>query len=127
VDIVPARDVVGMGDKPLAAIRRKPDSSLVIGLSLQARGESDAFISAGNTGAILAGSTVILGLHNGVERANVATAFPTALGPVLVPDGGANVDCSARELACFARHAGPRGHLAGTLFGYGDKEHESTR
>ena len=116
-----------MGDKPLAAIRRKPDSSLVIGLSLQARGESDAFISAGNTGAILAGSTVILGLHNGVERANVATAFPTALGPVLVPDGGANVDCSARELACFARHAGPRGHLAGTLFGYGDKEHESTR
>jgi glycerol-3-phosphate acyltransferase PlsX len=75
----------------------------VVGLTLQARGESDAFISAGNTGAILAGSTVLLGLHHGVERASVATAFPTALGPVLVLDGGANVDCSARELACFAR------------------------
>ena len=103
VDIVPASEVVGMGDKPLAAIRRKPNSSLVVGLTLQARGESDAFISAGNTGAILAGSTVLLGLHHGVERASVATAFPTALGPVLVLDGGANVDCSARELVCFAR------------------------
>ncbi len=103
VDIVPATDVIGMGDKPLAAIRRKRQSSLVVGLSLQARGESDAFISAGNTGAILAGSTVLLGLHQGVQRASVATAFPTALGPVLVLDGGANVDCSPRELVCFAR------------------------
>lgn len=103
VEIVPASDIVAMGDKPLAAIRRKPNSSLVIGLTLQAKGESDAFISAGNTGAILAGSTMLLGLHHGVERASVATAFPTALGPVLVLDGGANVDCSARELACFAR------------------------
>lgn len=103
IDLVPAPDVVGMGDKPLAAIRKKPQSSLVVGLSLQARGESDAFISAGNTGAILAGSTMLLGLHPGVERASVATAFPTALGPVLVLDGGANVDCSARELVCFAR------------------------
>src|SRR4029453_5545532 len=48
-------------------------------------------------------STMLLGLHHGVERASVATAFPTALGPVLVLDGGANVDCSAGELACFAR------------------------
>ena len=103
VEIVPATDVVGMGDKPLAAIRKKPRSSLVVGLTLQAKGGSDAFISAGNTGAILAGSTMLLGLHHGVERASVATAFPTALGPVLVLDGGANVDCSARELACFAR------------------------
>jgi phosphate acyltransferase len=103
VELIPAADVVVMGDKPLAAIRRKPRSSLVVGLTLQAKGESDAFISAGNTGAILAGSTMLLGLHHGVERASVATAFPTALGPVLVLDGGANVDCSARELACFAR------------------------
>lgn len=103
VEIVPAQDVVGMNDKPLAAIRKKPKSSLVVGLSLQAKARSDAFISAGNTGAILAGSTMLLGLHHGVERASVATAFPTALGPVLVLDGGANVDCSAREMVCFAR------------------------
>lgn len=103
VAIIEAPDVVRMGDKPLAAIRKKPRSSLVAGLTLQAKGDSDAFISAGNTGAILAGSTMLLGVHHGVERASVATAFPTALGPVLVLDGGANVDCSARELLCFAR------------------------
>ena len=98
-----APDVIGMHEKPLAAIRKKPGSSLVVGLSLQATGHSDAFISAGNTGAVLAGSTVILGLHHGVERASVAPMLPTALGPCLILDGGANVDCSARELVCFAR------------------------
>lgn len=103
VEIVEAPDVIGMGEKPLAAIRKKPRSSLVVGLGLQASGRSEAFISAGNTGAVLAGSTVMLGLHHGVERASVATMFPTAHGPCLVLDGGANVDCSARELSCFAR------------------------
>lgn len=103
IEIHDAPDVIGMGEKPLSAIRRKPNSSLMVGLGLQARGLSDAFISAGNTGAILAGSTVALGLHHGVGRASVATMFPTAMGPVLVLDGGANVDCSARELAGFAR------------------------
>ena len=103
VEIVDAPDVIGMGEKPLAAIRKKPKSSLVVGLGLQAGKRSDAFISAGNTGAILAGSTVMLGLHSGVERASVATVFPTAHGPCLVLDGGANVDCSARELSCFGR------------------------
>ncbi|HSR16178.1 MAG TPA: phosphate acyltransferase PlsX [Gemmatimonadales bacterium] len=103
VEIVEAPDVIGMGEKPLAAIRKKPRSSLVVGLGLQASGRSEAFISAGNTGAVLAGSTVMLGLHHGVERASVATMFPTAHGPCLVLAGGANVDCSARELSCFAR------------------------
>lgn len=103
IEIHEAPDVVGMGEKPLAAIRKKPRSSLMVGLGLQAQGRSDAFISAGNTGAILAGSTVALGLHHGVGRASVATVFPTAKGPVLVLDGGANVDCSAKELVCFAR------------------------
>jgi glycerol-3-phosphate acyltransferase PlsX len=69
---------------------------------MQADGRSDAFVSAGNTGAILAASTILLGLHDGVERATVATLFPTASQPVLVLDGGANVDCSARELVGFA-------------------------
>ena len=91
-----------MAEKPLAAIRKKPKSSLVIGLGLQKAGKSDAFISAGNTGAPLAAATVLLGLHDGVERATVATPFPTADDPVLVLDAGANVDCSARELVGFA-------------------------
>lgn len=102
IEIHPAQDVIGMAEKPLAAVRKKPKSSLVIGLGLQKAGASDAFLSAGNTGATLAASTMILGLHDGVERATVATLFPTGGEPVLVLDGGANVDCSARELVGFA-------------------------
>ena len=97
-----AADVIGMAEKPLAAVRKKPKSSLVVGLTLQKAGKSDAFVSAGNTGATLAASTVILGLHPGVERATVATLFPTGRDPVLVLDAGANLDCSARELVGFA-------------------------
>jgi phosphate acyltransferase len=102
VEIIPAAQVIGMAEKPLAAVRRKPDSSIVVGLGLQKAGRGDAFVSAGNTGAVLAASTLLLGLHDGVERASVATLFPTADEPVLVLDGGANVDCSARELVGFA-------------------------
>ncbi|HET8633723.1 MAG TPA: phosphate acyltransferase PlsX [Gemmatimonadales bacterium] len=100
--ITPASEVIGMDEKPLAAVRSKRNSSIVVGLTLQKRGESDAFVSAGNTGAVLAASTILLGLHDGVERASVATLFPTADEPVILLDGGANVDCSARELAGFA-------------------------
>jgi glycerol-3-phosphate acyltransferase PlsX len=97
-----AAEVIGMAEKPLAAVRSKRKSSIVIGLGLQKAGESDAFVSAGNTGALLAASTLLLGLHDGVERATVATLFPTSSQPVLVLDGGANVDCSPRELVGFA-------------------------
>jgi glycerol-3-phosphate acyltransferase PlsX len=102
IEIHEAAEVIGMAEKPLAAVRRKPNSSIVVGLGLQKAGQSDAFVSAGNTGAILAASTILLGLHDGVERATVATLFPTASQPVLVLDGGANVDCSPRELVGFA-------------------------
>ena len=97
-----AADVIGMGEKPLAAVRKKPNSSLVVGLNLQKAGKSDAFISAGNTGATLAAGTIVLGLHEGVARATVATPFPTADLPVVVLDAGANVDCSPKELVNFA-------------------------
>ena len=102
VQILPAAEAIGMGEKPLAAVRKKQDSSLVVGLKALGQGAADAFVSAGNTGAVLAASTMILGLHDGVERATVATPFPTADRPVLVLDGGANVDCSPRELVNFA-------------------------
>lgn len=102
VRAVDAPDVIGMAEKPLAAVRGKPKSSIRIGLELQKDGEADAFISAGNTGAVLAASTLLLGLHPGVERAAIATLFPTGAKPVLVLDGGANVDCSPRELVGFA-------------------------
>ncbi len=102
IEIVEARDTIGMGEKPLQAVRRKPESSLVVGLTLHRDAEADAFVSAGNTGAVLAASTILLGLHDGVERATVASLFPAVAGPVLVLDSGANVDCTARELVNFA-------------------------
>ena len=101
-EIVEAPEVVGMGEKPLAAIRGKPNSSIAVGLGLQKQGASDAFISAGNTGAVMAASTLLLRLHPGVERPAIGTLFPTAKQPVLVLDAGANVDCDARELVGFA-------------------------
>src|SRR4029079_19731449 len=90
-----------MTDKPAAAVRGKPNSSMLVGLKLQADGQSDAFVSAGNTGAQMAASMVVLRLHAGLKRPAIATVFPTARKPVVVLDSGANVDCSADELAQF--------------------------
>ena len=102
IDVVDAPEVVGMGEKPLAAVRGKPRSSIAVGLELQKKGNSDAFISAGNTGAVMAASTLLLRLHPGVQRAAIGTLLPTATKPVLLLDAGANVDCDARELVGFA-------------------------
>lgn len=103
LEIVEAPDVVEMTDRPSAAMRGKPNSSMVIGLRLQAEGRSDAFVSAGNTGAQMAVSALLLKLHEGLTRPAIATLFPTAREPIVVLDSGANVDCSARELLQFAR------------------------
>lgn len=102
IEVVDAPDVVGMGEKPLAAIKSKPNSSIMVGLGLQKAGRSDAFISAGNTGAVMAAATLTLRLHPGVKRAAIATVVPSAAEPVLVLDVGANVDCDAQELVGFA-------------------------
>jgi phosphate acyltransferase len=102
LEVVEAPEVVGMGEKPLAAVKAKPRSSIAVGLGLQKQGKSDAFVSAGNTGAVMAAATLMLRLHNGVQRAAIGPLFPTAVHPVLVLDGGANVDCDARELVGFA-------------------------
>ena len=103
LDIVDAAETIAMNDKPAAAVRGKPNSSMLVGLRLQADGQSDAFVSAGNTGAQMAASMVVLRLHAGLKRPAIATVFPTARKPVVVLDSGANVDCSADELTQFAR------------------------
>ena len=103
IDVVEAPDVVEMSDKPSAAIRGKQNSSMVVGLRLQAEGASDAFVSAGNTGAQMAASLFLLKLHHGLTRPAIPTIFPTAAQSVVVLDSGANVDCSAEELVQFAR------------------------
>jgi glycerol-3-phosphate acyltransferase PlsX len=103
ISVIEAPDVIEMTDKPAAAVRGKPNSSMIIGLRMQAEGQSDAFVSAGNTGAQMAASMVVLRLHAGLKRPAIATVFPTARKPVVVLDSGANVDCSADELVQFAR------------------------
>jgi phosphate acyltransferase len=102
LEIIDAPDVIEMNEKP-TAVRGKPNSSMMVGLRLQPDGKSDAFVSAGNTGAQMAASMLLLRLHAGLKRPAIATIFPTAKRPVVVLDSGANVDCSAEELVQFAR------------------------
>lgn len=101
--IVEAPDVIDMADKPSVAVRGKSNSSMAVGLRRVADGHAQAFVSAGNTGAQMAGSLVYLKLHDGLKRPAIGTIFPTAGRPVLVLDAGANVDCSPEELVQFAR------------------------
>lgn len=103
IELVEAPDIIEMTDKPTAAVRSKPNSSMAVGLRMHAAGESDAFVSAGNTGAQMAASVFLLRLHPGLTRPAIGTLFPTAREPVVVVDSGANVDCSPAELLQFAR------------------------
>ncbi len=103
ISIVEAPDVIEMTDRPTAAIRGKPHSSMVVGLKLHAADNADAFVSAGNTGAQMASSVFLLKLHHGLTRPAIAAMIPTLKHPVVLVDAGANVDCSAEELVQFAR------------------------
>jgi glycerol-3-phosphate acyltransferase PlsX len=100
--VVPASQTIAMSEPPVQAVRRKPDSSIVVGLRLQGEGEADAFVSAGSTGAVLAASLFVLGRLPGVDRPTVGALFPTADRPVLVLDAGANVGCRPAHLHQFA-------------------------
>jgi len=102
VQIVEAPDVIEMSEKPTAGLRKKPNSSMVVGIRMQVEETSDAFVSAGNTGAQMASSAMLLKLQPGLTRPAIATVFPTARNPVIVLDSGANVDCSTSELLQFA-------------------------
>ena len=102
IEIVEAPDVIDMADKPTAALRGKPRNPMAVGLRLQVDGASDAFVSAGNTGAQMAVSAVTLGLHEGLKRPPVSTILPTSREPIVFLDSGANVDCSPAELVQFA-------------------------
>ena len=102
IDIVHAPDRIEMGESPAQAIRRKPHSSVVVGLNLQKKGDVDAFISAGSTGAVMAGSLVILRVLPGVDRPPVGTILPTRHGHTLLLDAGANVDTRPHQLLEFA-------------------------
>jgi phosphate acyltransferase len=102
IEIVPAAEVIGMDDSPLG-IRRKIDSSIAVGLRLVKDGEASAFISAGNTGAVLLWANSVLGLLHGVERPALSTTLPTHGGTLLLLDIGANPDCRPIDLVRFAQ------------------------
>ncbi|MDI6802345.1 MAG: phosphate acyltransferase PlsX [Bacteroidota bacterium] len=100
--IVHASEVIDMHESPTVAFKQKKDSSIVVGLNLHKEGKADAFLSAGNTGAVMSASTLLLGRIEGVSRPTIGTFFPSQKGACLLLDAGANVDCRPQHLVEFA-------------------------
>ena len=103
IQIVNAAEVISTEEVPTIAIRKKKESSIVVGMKLVKNGEADAFVSAGSTGAVLTGGILIVGRLKGVERAPIGTIIPTDKGVSLLVDSGANVDARSSHLIQFAK------------------------
>lgn len=103
IEIVHTSMVIETAEPPVAAIRSKKDSSIVVGLMMLRRGEADAFVSAGSTGAVLVGGQTIVGRIKGIERPALAPLIPTQKGFSLLIDCGANVDARSSHLVQFAK------------------------
>lgn len=100
--VVNASEVIEGEDDPIDAIRHKKDSSMRVALNLLAKGEGDAMVSAGNTGALISGATLIVKRIKGIRRAALAPVMPSTEGNYLLIDSGANAECTAAFLKQFA-------------------------
>ncbi len=101
LEIVDAKDVILMDEQPAGTLRKKRDSSIAVALRLQREGKVDAFISAGNTGAVVANALFALGRIEGVKRPGIATYVPTEGGGCILLDVGANIECTPQHLLQF--------------------------
>lgn len=102
VEIMNADEVVDMHDDPASVIRKKPNSSMMLGLKMLADGQGDAFVSAGSTGALLSGATLIVKRVKGIRRAAMGPAMPNKTGgKTVILDCGANAECSPEFLLQF--------------------------
>jgi len=97
-----AAEAVGMGEHPGHAMRRKRDNSIRVGLELVKSGEASGFVSAGNSGAVMAGAILVLGCAGAVQRPAIVSVLPAVKGSPLMLDVGANVDCRPLHLVQFA-------------------------
>lgn len=102
IQFCPAEEVINMDDEPLRAVRRKTDSSLVKGIAALKAGKIDAFVSCGNTGALIAESTLSLPHMKGVSRPGLLAVLPTEKSHVAILDVGGNVACKAQQLVDYA-------------------------
>ena len=103
IEVVHASEVIETAEPPVMAIRKKKDSSIVVALNMVKKGEADAFVSAGSSGAVLVGGQLIVGRIKGVERPPLAPLMPTEKGVSLLIDCGANVDARPSHLLQFAK------------------------
>ena len=101
LEIVPSRSVVGCDMEPAAAVRSMQDSSIVVGCKTVAEGSAEGFVSAGSTGAMLAGSLLFVKRAKGIKRPAIVTVLPGESGPLVFLDAGANADCRPENLLEF--------------------------
>lgn len=103
IEVVDAPEVIEMAEPPVQAIRKKKQSSLVVGMNMVKQREADAFVSAGSSGAVLVGGQTIVGRIRGIKRPPLAPIIPTETGISLLIDCGANVDARPEHLLQFAK------------------------
>ena len=103
IEKLPASQIIAMDEHPANAVRSKKDSSIVVGCRAVKAGQADGFFSAGSTGAVLVGATLHMGRVKGVSRPMLGTIVPSATGPLLLCDIGANADCKPEYLLQFGQ------------------------